>query len=85
MASSSARQKAENRRRQAEFRQRHLKDDGASRERLNMLISFQAKRRLERLAFYSGVTQRAMLERLLAEADRALIKTLPGASWGAAE
>ena len=46
-------------------------------ERINQMISLSAKSSLKRLASYYGVTQRAMLERLIEEADHWLINTLP--------
>lgn len=55
--------------RQAAYRARHLKDEHGKGERLNTLIDLHAKRALERLAACYGVTQRAMLERLLAQAE----------------
>jgi hypothetical protein len=64
--------------RQAAYRQRHLKDLEGTLERLNMLVLLHAKRRLERLAACYGVTQRSLLERLLAEAERAALDRLPG-------
>ena len=57
--------------RQAAYRTRHLKDENGKGERLNLVIDLQAKRTLERLATCYGVTQRAMLERILVEAERA--------------
>ena len=62
-----------NAQRQAEFRARHLLDSNGKGERLNMLVDMGAKRSLERLASCYGVTQRAMLERLLAASERATI------------
>jgi hypothetical protein len=62
--------------RQAEYRQRHLKDETGTLERLNLLVQVSAKRQLERLAYCDGVTQRAMLEKLLAEAERATLDAL---------
>jgi len=48
---------------QASYRQRRIKEgDG---ERLQTVISLPAKRALERLARHAGVTQAAMLERLI--------------------
>lgn len=41
-------------------------------EWLNLVIGIQAKRTLEHLASSSGVTQRSVLERLLAEAEQQL-------------
>jgi hypothetical protein len=62
--------------RQAEYRQRHLKAETSTLERLNLLVQVSAKRQLERLAYCYGVTQRTMLEKLLAEAERATLKSL---------
>ena len=62
--------------RQAEYRQRHLKGETGTLERLNLLVQISAKRRLERLAYCYGVTQRAMLEKLFAEAERAMLDSL---------
>jgi hypothetical protein len=41
------------------------------------MVSLQAKRRLERLAACYGVTLRNMLERILADAERAVLDELP--------
>jgi hypothetical protein len=60
--------------RQAAYRQRHLRDDGATGERLNVIIDLHAKRALERLASCYGVTQRAMLEQILATAEQEALK-----------
>ena len=62
-------QRTSNAQRQADYRMRHLKDVDGELERLNLLIDFHAKFALERLAYCYGVTQRAMLERLLMQAD----------------
>jgi hypothetical protein len=62
--------------RQAEYRRRHLKDEAGTLERINLLVPVSAKRQLERLAYCYGVTQRAMLEKLLAEAERATLDAL---------
>ena len=56
--------------RQAAYRQRHLHDDDGTGERLNVVIDLHAKRALERLASCYGVTQRAILERVLATAEQ---------------
>ncbi len=66
--------------RQRNYRDRHLKQTGETYEmleRINQMISHSAKSSLKRLASYYGVTQRAMLERLIEEADHWLINTLP--------
>jgi hypothetical protein len=60
-------------RRQAAYRQRHLKDEAGALERINLLVLVSAKRQLERLAYGYDITQRAMLEKLLAEAERATL------------
>ena len=73
------RQLKSNAQRQAEYRQRHLFDpetvDGA---RLNLVVSLSAKAQLRRLAIHSGVTQRAMLSRLLAAAENDVVSLLRG-------
>ncbi len=68
-----------NAQRQQDFRERHLKQAGEKHEmleRINQMVSFSAKSSLKRLASYYGVTQRAMLERVIAEADKKLVNTL---------
>jgi len=62
-------QRKTNAQRQADYRTRHLKDENAQLERLSLLVDLHAKRALERLACCYGVTQRAMLERLLMQAN----------------
>ena len=56
--------------RQAEFRRRHLQDVDGDCARLNAIVSITAKAKLDRLARHYGVTRRAMLESLLAEAEQ---------------
>lgn len=65
-----------NAQRQAAYRQRHLIAEDGGAERINLLVSLSAKRKLERLAACYGVTQRALLERLLTDAERALLDRL---------
>ena len=60
--------------RQAAYRTRHLHDEGGTGERLNVVINLHAKRALERLASCYGVTQLAMLERIIAAAEREVLK-----------
>jgi hypothetical protein len=67
--------------RQAEFRARRTQGEGTD-ERLNTLVSVQAKRALERLATCYGVTQRAMLERVLRDAERAALLRAEGTPEG---
>jgi len=69
--------------RQAEYRRRHLHDPEGTLERINALVSLQAKRQLERLAAYYGVTKREVLERVLAEAEHAALDALPAGDPGA--
>ena len=56
--------------RQAAYRARHLKDENGQGERISLLVDIHAKRALERLAIRYAVTQRAMIERLIADADK---------------
>lgn len=63
--------------RQRAFRQRVR--DGAG-ERINLIVSVSAKRQLERLARHRGTTQRAVLEHLLAEAERETTDNLGAAA-----
>ncbi len=69
--------------RQAEYRRKHLHDLEGKLERINALVSLQAKRQLERLASYYGVTKREVLERALAEAERAALDELSADKHGA--
>jgi hypothetical protein len=64
--------------RQAKYRQKHLKDENGTLSRLDLMLDFQAKLRLERLASCYRVTQREMLERLLAQHEAALTAAMPG-------
>lgn len=63
--------------RQAKYREQHLKDDNGTQSRLNMVIDMHAKKRLERLAAYYAVTQKEILERLLASSEKAVLDGLP--------
>ena len=74
-----------NAQRQAAYRARHLKAEDGGGERLNVVIDLQAKRALERLATCYGVTQRAILERLAAEAERLALDRAATLSNGPAE
>ena len=58
--------------RQRLYRQRHGEDG----ERINMAVNAHSKRALERLARHHGISQRAMLERVLSEAESALVGSL---------
>ncbi len=65
-----------NAQRQAAYRQRQLHDIDGQGERLNIVLDTTAKRTLERLASCYGVTQRAMLQSLLASAEQAALNRL---------
>jgi hypothetical protein len=70
-----------NAQRQRAYRDRHLKltdEPDDLLERINQMVSLSAKNTLKRLASYYGVTQRAILESAIANAERALFDTLSG-------
>ena len=69
--------------RQAAYRARHLKDENGKGERISLLVDTHAKRALERLATRYAVTQRAMLERLIVEAEKALTADMTAAQYAA--
>ena len=62
--------------RQAAYRQRHLHDVDAQGERINMVVTVQAKAQLERLSRHYGVTQKEVLARVLADAERTVLDGL---------
>ncbi len=65
-----------NAQRQAAYRQRQLHDIDGRGERLNIVLDTTAKRTLERLASCYGVTQRVVLQRLLASAEQSVLNQL---------
>jgi hypothetical protein len=65
--------------RQAAYQQRHLHDVDGQGERLNMVVTVQAKAQLVRLARHYGVTKRELLVRVLAEAERKVVDGLGSA------
>jgi len=65
-----------NAQRQAAYRARHLKSLDVLDQRLNLMIDLHAKCALERLALCYGVTQRALLQSLLIQGERAVIQHL---------
>jgi len=70
-----------NAQRQRAYRDRHLKltdEPDEMLERINQMVSLPVKTALKRLAAYYGVTQRAILESAIANAERTLFDTLPG-------
>jgi hypothetical protein len=74
-----------NAQRQAEYRERHLKIIDGKGERLNLIVDLHAKRALERLATCYVVTQRALLERLIREAESAALDRAATLSGGGAD
>jgi hypothetical protein len=74
-----ARQEA-NARRQKAYRARMRDVDGPMVEWLKTVIDLRAKRALERLARHYGVTQRAALERMIAETERREIAAMEPSS-----
>jgi hypothetical protein len=65
---------ASNAERQRAYRERHAGQGGG---RINMAVSAHAEAALRRLAAHQGLTARAMLERLLTEAEGELVQGLP--------
>jgi len=61
---------------QAAYRERHLTDVEGSGARLNTVIDHSAKLALARLASAYGVSQRAMLELLVRDAEHDLLQGL---------
>ncbi len=68
--------------RQAAYRERHFKCLDGGLERLNLAVSVPAKAQLERLATRYAVTQREVIESLLAQAERRLLESLPANEQG---
>ena len=60
--------------RQAAYRHRHLHDENGKGERLSVVLPIHTKRTLERLASCYGVTQRALLERVLLQAEHHVLQ-----------
>jgi hypothetical protein len=61
---------------QQRYRERHLGGNGG-KQRIQFFVSVQAKSQLERLALYFGYTKTKVIEKLTADAERALLKRLP--------
>ena len=67
---------------QARYRAKHLHiAETVDAARINQVVGISAKSSLERLARHYGVSQRAMLEKLLQEAERALSDGVDHAAW----
>ncbi len=64
---------------QAAYRARHCKDlDTASASRMDMVIDSASLTALRRMAAHQGLTQRAMLQKLINEAQTVLLHTMDG-------
>ena len=61
---------------QQRYRERHLGVHGA-KQRIQFFVSVQAKAQLGRLARHCGYTVTNMIEKLAADAERALLNRLP--------
>lgn len=72
-----------NAQRQRAYRQRHLSDVEGSRARLNIVCDQRAALALRRLAAHKGMTQAAMLERLILDADARATVKMSAATWDA--
>lgn len=64
-------------RRQANFKSRNVKSGSAAR--LDVIVSVSAAAALNRLAGYYGISKQAAVERLLLEAQKHLVESLPDA------
>lgn len=62
--------------RQKEYRQRHLKNIEGEHVQVNMVLSREAKRQLQRISRHGGITQRAVIERLLREEEDRILEGL---------
>ncbi|KAA6184102.1 hypothetical protein F2Q65_13605 [Thiohalocapsa marina] len=67
---------AERQRRYRE-RMREIDTDDTPQVKLNAVVDVSTKARLKRMAVYWGITQRAALERIIGEAERAVVDALP--------
>ena len=66
-------QRAADAARQARYRERHLNSpETVDAARINQVVTLQAKAKLERLARHYGLSQRGLLEKLLADAEDVL-------------
>ena len=68
--------KKDNAKRQAEYRQRRLKE--GSDQRLNVILDLHAKLALERMARHYGVSNKELLERVLLATQSQLIADMDG-------
>ncbi len=62
---------------QAAYRARHYQDADSAR-RLDLVIDSASMTALKRMAAHQGLTQRAMLQKLIDDAQTALLGTLDG-------
>ncbi len=69
-----------NAQRQAAFRARHLNSTDCPVERIDLLIEVHAKAALKRLALHHSLPQWEMLQKLIGEAESALVDSLDKAA-----
>ncbi len=69
-----------NAQRQAAFRARHRKSTDCPVERIDCLIEVHAKAALKRLALHHGLPQWELLQKLIGDAESALVESLDKAS-----
>lgn len=69
-------QKKANAKRQAEYRQRHIKE--GSDQRLNVILDIDVKLALERMAKLHGVSNKEVLQRVLLDAQSRLLADMNG-------
>lgn len=62
--------------RQREYRRKHLKD--GNDQRVQVILSPEAKLAMDRMAEHHDTTRKEILERVLLEAENALLKSLDG-------
>ena len=79
---TDAQRRARNAEHQAAYRRRHLQEpDTVDSERINQVVGVGTKRALERLARHYAVSQRAALEKVLGEADKAVSRRMDDADF----
>jgi hypothetical protein len=66
--------------RQATFRARHLKSTDSATQRVDLLIEAHAKAALKRLALHHGLHQWETLQKLISDAESALVDSLDKAT-----
>lgn len=62
--------------RQREYRQRHLKNIEGEHVQVNTVLSREAKRQLQRISRHEGISQRAVMEKLLRDEEGRILEGL---------